>query len=199
MAAGTRTLAPPSVPTATAAIPAATAAALPPLEPPGARSVFHGLRVTPHVLDSVNWPNAASSGSVVIPMITAPAARSRRTTSESEAAGVVAIPVPCDVTSPATSKLSFTATGMPSSGACSPASMRSCAATGVAHSGNLAARMSTRAPTKGMPSSSSRARCRSPLASDPSARTTRHHGSDASSDRDRMVPAKRGAPGEMSP
>ena len=34
--------------------PAATAAAEPPLEPPGERPGSHGLRVTPHVADSVN-------------------------------------------------------------------------------------------------------------------------------------------------
>src|SRR5919201_4295189 len=58
--------------------PAATAAPLPPLEPPGTRSVFHGLRVTPHVSVSVN-PAKASSGRLVLPITIAPAARSRLT------------------------------------------------------------------------------------------------------------------------
>ena len=62
--------------------PAATAVALPPLEPPRVRCRSHGLRVTPYVGDSVK-PVAISSGTCVLPMITAPAARSRRTTSES--------------------------------------------------------------------------------------------------------------------
>ena len=67
-------------------MPAATATAVPPLEPPGVCSGFHGLRVMPPSTDSVNghWPN---SGIRVLPMITAPAARSRRTTSPSSAHG----------------------------------------------------------------------------------------------------------------
>jgi hypothetical protein len=53
-AAGRRIEPPPSTPCATAAIPAATATAEPPLVPPADRSVFHGLRVTPHVADAVS-------------------------------------------------------------------------------------------------------------------------------------------------
>ena len=41
--------------------------------------------------------------------------------------------------------------------------------------------MSTRSPRNGTPSASSRARWRAPLASEPSARTTRHHGRPGSS------------------
>ncbi len=74
----------PSVPIAAETSPAATAVAEPPLEPPLVRCTSHGLRVTPKVGDSVN-PVAISSGTFVLPMITAPAARSRRTTSESAA------------------------------------------------------------------------------------------------------------------
>ena len=44
----------PSAASAAGTSPAATAAADPPLEPPGVRSTFHGLRVTPQVIDSVN-------------------------------------------------------------------------------------------------------------------------------------------------
>ncbi len=62
----------PSVAWPAAARPAATAAALPPLEPPQVRSVFQGLRVTPQCRDSVE-PVMASSGRVVLPRITAPA------------------------------------------------------------------------------------------------------------------------------
>ena len=51
------------------------------------RSVSHGLRVTPQVGDSVA-PMIASSGRLVLPRITAPAARSRRTSSESAVARV---------------------------------------------------------------------------------------------------------------
>ena len=45
--AGMRIEPPPSVACASGTMPAATAAAEPPLEPPGARSWRHGLRVTP--------------------------------------------------------------------------------------------------------------------------------------------------------
>ena len=38
---------PPSLPWATGSMPPATAAAAPPEEPPGVRSVSHGLRVAP--------------------------------------------------------------------------------------------------------------------------------------------------------
>ena len=66
--------------------PAATAAALPPLEPPGLRSVSQGLRVIPKAGPSVS-PMIASSGRLVLPITTAPAARSRRTSSPSARAG----------------------------------------------------------------------------------------------------------------
>ena len=46
----------------------------------------HGLRVTPHVGDSVQG-NAPSSGMCVLPITIAPAARIRRTISESAFAG----------------------------------------------------------------------------------------------------------------
>ena len=58
----------------------------------------------------------------VLPTTIAPAARMRRTTSQSAAAGSPTTPVPCVVSSPATSMLSLTAIGTPSSGAASPAS-----------------------------------------------------------------------------
>ncbi len=53
----------PSVASAIGTRPAATAVALPPLEPPLVRCGFQGLRVTPQVADSVK-PQIASSGSV---------------------------------------------------------------------------------------------------------------------------------------
>src|SRR5437762_8695721 len=46
--AGIRMEPPPSVPIASGPSPAATAALAPPLEPPGVRSRFHGLRVMPN-------------------------------------------------------------------------------------------------------------------------------------------------------
>ena len=58
---------------------AATAAADPPLEPPGVRSVAHGLRVGPNAEFSVDDP-IANSSQLVLPTMTAPAAMSRSTT-----------------------------------------------------------------------------------------------------------------------
>ena len=69
---------PRSLPSARATMPAATAAALPPEEPPAASSRFQGLRVTPKRADSVTGRNP-SSGVFVLPTTIAPASRSRRT------------------------------------------------------------------------------------------------------------------------
>ena len=73
---------PASVPTASGQMPASTAAALPPLLPPGVRSRSHGLRVIPLSGESVTGfqPN---SGVVVLPKNTAPSPRSRAVTGES--------------------------------------------------------------------------------------------------------------------
>ena len=79
------------------------------------RSVSHGLRVTPHVIDSVNG-HSPSSHIFVLPITIAPAARSRATTSESSAAGSRHTPVPRLVTCPAMSISSLTAIGTPDSG-----------------------------------------------------------------------------------
>ena len=125
-AAGMRIEPAPSTPIAAGTMPAATAAAEPPLDPPGVRSRSHGLRVTPQVTDSVNG-HSPNSGIVVLPTTTAPPARRRRTTSASSAARAVNAPVPRLVTSPARSISSLTATGTPSSGASSPAALRSSA------------------------------------------------------------------------
>ena len=56
--AGMRTEPPPSVEVARGTRPAASAAADPPLDPPGDRSTFHGLRVAPNTRLSVTavWP-----------------------------------------------------------------------------------------------------------------------------------------------
>src|SRR5665811_8174 len=106
---------PPSPPRAAGTKPAATAAADPPLDPPVDLSVSQGFLVNPCAVDSVNghWPN---SGMAVLPMITAPAARSRRTTSASAGAGVEFERPPNVVTCPATSISSLMATGSPCSG-----------------------------------------------------------------------------------
>ena len=114
-AAGIRIEPPPSPPIATGTMPAATATAEPPLEPPGERVASQGLRVSPCAVDSENghWPN---SGIAVLPTTIAPAARSLRTTSPSSATGVELPRPPNVVTWPATSSSSFTATGIPCNG-----------------------------------------------------------------------------------
>ena len=110
---------PPSEPSAPATRPAATAEAEPPLDPPGVRLRSHGLRVAPKVGDSVNGV-ISSSGTWVLPTITAPEARRRRTTSASSRAGPSNALVPRVVTSPATSVSSLIAIGTPSSARVSP-------------------------------------------------------------------------------
>ena len=69
---------PPSLPCASGTIPAATAAAEPPLDPPGVCARFHGLRVGPVKRGSVVG-RIANSGRFVMPTITKPASRRRRT------------------------------------------------------------------------------------------------------------------------
>src|SRR5918998_6068190 len=75
-AAGMRIEPAPSLPWARGPRPAATAAAAPPLEPPGVFWRFHGLRVAPKTRLSVSGlqPN---SGVLVLPSRIAPAARMR--------------------------------------------------------------------------------------------------------------------------
>ena len=61
-------------------MPAATAAADPPLDPPGVLSVFHGLRVGPNKSGSVVG-NAPHSQVLVLPQIINPAFFMRTTSS----------------------------------------------------------------------------------------------------------------------
>ena len=84
-AAGTRTEPPVSVPMATGVMPAATAAAEPPEDPPGDVSGSHGLRTGPKWGFSDEKPNA-NSWRPVRPITTAPAASSRLTTGEDRSA-----------------------------------------------------------------------------------------------------------------
>ena len=128
----------PSDPSAAPASPAATAAAEPPDEPPGVRCRSHGLRVTPNVGDSVHGV-IVSSGTCVLPTITAPAERSRRTTSASAVAGPPFASPPSAVRSPATSMSSLIAIGTPSSGRRSPPLARASAwsASASARSSNV--------------------------------------------------------------
>ena len=75
---GMRIEPPPSVPIVSGPMPAATAAALPPEEPPGVFAGFHGLRVMP-VSGLSQTPFQPNSGVVVLPKITAPCSRRRAT------------------------------------------------------------------------------------------------------------------------
>ena len=116
-APGMRVEPPPSEAVANGTMPAATAAAEPPLDPPGVRDGFHGLRVTPHAGVAVMQvePN---SGAAVLPIGTAPAARSRATCTESSSIGGRSLysSDPCDVGRPAQSSRSFTPKGTPAIG-----------------------------------------------------------------------------------
>ncbi len=73
-AAGMRIDPRPSLAWATGTIPAAVAAAAPPLDPPAMCSGFQGLRQGPRWADSV-VPVMPNSGVLVLPRITSPAAR----------------------------------------------------------------------------------------------------------------------------
>ena len=115
-AAGMRSEPPPSLPCANGTMPAATAAALPPDEPPGVRVGSHGFRVR-----SVTG-RIPHSGIDVVPTTIAPAARSRRTTLWSCPARTSRMSEEPQVRrSPVTARLAFTATGTPASGRGSPA------------------------------------------------------------------------------
>lgn len=80
--AGWRIEPPVSEPMATGAMSAATQAAEPPLDPPGARDVSHGFATGPNAEFSLE-PPMANSSMFVLPTITASARRSRTTTSAS--------------------------------------------------------------------------------------------------------------------
>jgi hypothetical protein len=73
---------PPSPPPAIGTMPAAIAAADPPLEPPGVRDSSQGFRHGPHSFDSVTG-RRPHSGRFVLPKIETPVARTRVTNSES--------------------------------------------------------------------------------------------------------------------
>ncbi len=94
-------------------MPAATAAALPPEEPPGVRVTSHGLRVH-SVTGAMPY-----SGMAVVPTTTAPAARRRWTTLWSCPGRTSRIRAAPHVRrSPATARLDFTATGTPGERPC---------------------------------------------------------------------------------
>ena len=106
----------PSLPSASGTRPAASAAALPPLEPPGVLDGSHGLRVIPNRGLSVT-PFQPNSGDVVCTGMTAPLRRSAATAEPSTShgpAGSIARE-PRSVGQPRTGYASLTATGTPSS------------------------------------------------------------------------------------
>jgi hypothetical protein len=116
-AQGIRIEPPPSVPSARGTMPAASAAALPPLEPPGVLEGSQGLRVTPVSRLSVT-PFQPSSGVVVLPGRMAPERRRAATTGASSShapSGSIAVE-PRTVGQPRVRSRSLIATGTPSSG-----------------------------------------------------------------------------------
>jgi hypothetical protein len=119
-AAGMRTDPAPSDPTAAGTMPAATAAALPPDDPPGEYPSDHGLRVTPKAGPDVNG-HCPNSQVVALPTMTAPAARSRAASGPSPSWTLTSTAHPNRVSSPSVSVSSFTAIGTPSRGRRSPA------------------------------------------------------------------------------
>ena len=94
-----RTEPPPSEPVASGTMPAASAAALPPDDPPTLFSVFQGLEVAPKTMLTVSAFHP-SSGVFVFPTTTQPAAFSRATKGESvvTAAPPAKMAEPCEVT-----------------------------------------------------------------------------------------------------
>src|SRR5699024_5760809 len=78
---------PPSLAPATGTTPAATAAAVPPEDPPGVLVTSHGLRVGGTPSGSVT-PLVPNSDVAVRPKITSPASSQRSTTSELSCAGI---------------------------------------------------------------------------------------------------------------
>src|SRR4051812_5273838 len=108
-AAGMRTEPPLSVPIAASARPAASAAALPPLDPPGVRSGAIGLGTQPKWSFSLVTPHA-NSCRLVFPTLTYPPA-SRSATAGAVASGTWSAKIadPYVVRTPAVSKRSLTA------------------------------------------------------------------------------------------
>ena len=116
-AAGSRMLPPESLPSARSDAPAATTAAAPEDEPPGARVASRGLTVRPCA--------GLSASAVVIPVTTAPAARKRATAVASRSGRRSRCSADDPATGhPSTSIQSLTVIGTPSSGRAVPARRR---------------------------------------------------------------------------
>src|SRR5204863_8038216 len=108
---------PVSVPIDSGTLKAATDAADPPLDPPGARSSAHGLRVGPKAEFSVEEP-IANSSQLVLPTTIAPA-RSRRVTTVASYGGTNDSRIfdPAVVRTPRVQRVAFSAIVTPASGA----------------------------------------------------------------------------------
>src|SRR5436309_5491194 len=105
-----------SLPCASAPIPTATAHAAPPLDPPGVSVGSHGFRVAPYKSLSVNHRNE-NAGTLLRPMITAPAVLRLATEAESSLASAsLNATTPFVVGWPARSALILVVIGTPSSG-----------------------------------------------------------------------------------
>src|SRR5581483_2469209 len=121
-----------SLPSSRPVSPAARAAADPPDDPPGVRRRSNGLSVVPKRRLWL-WTSPAQAGRFVLPITTAPAARSRATaTASATGTWSLSSAAPAVVRSPAVSSESFTVTGSPSSGRSSPAARASSAAAAAA-------------------------------------------------------------------
>src|SRR5512146_1654287 len=115
-AAGWRTEPPVSEPSAMRTMPAATAAAEPPDDPPGTRSGAIGLRAGPYALCSVDEP-IANSSMFDLATMTAPACSSRATAVARYGLTYPSrIREPHDVGSVVVAMLSLITTGTPASG-----------------------------------------------------------------------------------
>src|SRR5215475_8621956 len=113
---GMRIEPPPSVPSATGVMPAATEDAAPALEPPGVLAGFHGLRVMPV---SGQSPTALQPNSlvVVLPIRIAPACRMRSTAGASAGATLSAmVREPKQNAAPPTATRSLAENGTPCRG-----------------------------------------------------------------------------------
>ena len=113
---GQRSEPPRSEPTPSGVIPVASAAASPPLDPPGVRVGFHGFCVRPRSALSVSQ-RRPTSGALVRAIGMAPAARRFATAGASSGGTASAIATtPCVVGDPARSMVSLTVIGTPWNG-----------------------------------------------------------------------------------
>jgi hypothetical protein len=157
--AGLRSDPPMSLPSASGSIPAASAAAAPPLEPPADRSRSYGLRVVPKIGLKVCEP-AAHSGTLDLPTSTAPADLTRSTTRLSKSETWSAITgEPNVVRQPRAWWVSLTANGSPCSGPTSSPRFSAASAADACSRARSGSRL-TSALTPGL-TRSMRSRCRS--------------------------------------